>query len=51
MYVHSQSSLVTYRVANDGKFAETPVHLGRIKTDLHDVLSSVPKVNSTTVFV
>ena len=26
-------------------FAETLVHLGRIKADLHDVLSSVPQVN------
>ena len=31
-------------------FAETLVHLGRIKADLHDVLSSVPQVNSTLPF-
>ena len=31
-------------------FAETLVHLGGIKADLHDVLSSVAQVNSTLPF-
>ena len=31
--------------------SETPVHLGRIKADLRDVLSYVPMVNSTLPFL
>lgn len=38
MYIFSLSSPVTYRVAKDGEFAATPVHLGRIMADVHDVL-------------